>query len=92
MTDKEQILIDGCKVEECTNFRDEVGIGYFKQLAHKTQECDRYRKTLEEIDEMIKEDDCTNCREHYYNQHCADYDKGNILDIINKAKGEKKCQ
>ena len=83
MTDKEQIIIDGCKVEECVNFRDEVSIDstvlknacsiglwqrhyknleesckmsckcdenpncYFKQLARKTQECEKLKNELD---------------------------------------------
>ena len=45
---------------------------------------DRYRKALEEIEEIIKEYDCVNCSE----QHCEDCNKGEIFYIINKAKGE----
>lgn len=50
---------------------------------------DRYRKTLEEIEKIIKEGDCVDCREHYYNQHCEVCDKGEILDLISKAKENK---
>ena len=50
---------------------------YFKQLARKTQECDRYRKALEEIETIAEErkDCCFECKA-----------MKKILDIINKAK------
>lgn len=73
---------------------------YYKQLARKTQElylakneikqleqeCTRYRKALEEIEEYIKEECncvCTDCLEQ------GDCHFQDILDIINKAKGEE---
>ena len=55
----------------------------FKQLARKTHECDRYRKALEEIEEYCN------------NQISLTGDlpfrttESDILDIINKAKGEE---
>ena len=50
-----------------------------------TYELTRYRKALEEIEEIIKEYDCVNCSE----QHCEDCNKGEIFYIINKAKEEE---
>lgn len=80
---------------------------YFKQLAHKTQECeelkqqlefvrthrtvieaecDRYRKALEEIEELA-----TNLRTRtdYHSVDEVNADIDNVLNIIKKAKGEE---
>ena len=53
---------------------------YFKQLARKTQECDRYCKALEEIEGIVKN----------FGSYAAWQEQriNKILDIINKAKGE----
>lgn len=185
MTDKEQIIIDGCNVGGCkylNTFSDSDGYHYycdladdikneycehyrdcyFKQLARKTRECEelfaktyqmwmyyianginnasdlniqhlledlgkitkmlaelcnikdstlsyyagqaldetnRYRKALEEIEELVKSlnenrmcfyddvNDCSNCD---MNTDCNYLRKFKILDIINKAKNEVK--
>ena len=63
------------------------------QLARKTQECDRYRKALEEIEDIAVKNNIT----EFDFGGCADLlkiivnlakDYGDILDIISKAKGE----
>lgn len=66
MTDKEQVIIDGIDVSEC-NFLGEEGICnsdsyfceghtycYFKQLARKTQECEKFRKANDEKNEFLQ--------------------------------------
>ena len=48
---------------------------------------DRYRKALEEIEEYIKKYECDNCEDYVFG--CGDCGTPrDILDIINKAKGE----
>lgn len=52
-----------------------------EQLARKTQECDCYRKALEEIEEIYKNG--------VYDEFNMPLDECDfILDIINKTKGE----
>ena len=105
MTDKEQIIIDGCNVSEClfyqSNFEEDYDVKikhfcsnwhnscesannsncYFKQLARKTQECECYRKALEEIEGYINNQGIDN----KWNMRIQRFRSG-ILDIINKAK------
>ena len=48
---------------------------------------DRYRKALEEIEEYIKKYECDNCEDYVFG--CGDCGTPrDILDILNKAKGE----
>ena len=59
MTDKEQIIIDGCNVSGCVQFTQEgdccnLGGGckgwpncYYKQLKRKEQECEEHRSNAE---------------------------------------------
>ena len=64
---------------------------YFKQLARKTQECNRYRKALEEIEEELKEDmycESQKCGCDDF-EECLKCTKEHILDIISRAKGEE---
>lgn len=53
----------------------------FKQLARKTQECNHYRKALEEIEGIAKN----------FGSYAAWQEQriNKILDIISKAKGEE---
>lgn len=76
------------KTQECEAYKMESEEGREINSELKA-ESSRYRKALDEIEDIIKESDCINCREHYYNQHCEDCDKGEILYIISKAKGEE---
>lgn len=100
MTDKEQIIIDGvyintCLVsEKCKEFETCNIKNILRQLARKAQECeerkeenDRYRKALEEIEEVIKTPCAEDCV-YYELSRCYDCIKTSILDIINKAKGK----
>lgn len=143
MTDKEQIMIDGCNVSEClfyqSNFEEDYDVKikhfcsnwhnscesannsncYFKQLARKTQECEELEEknkvlqklvseleysvqtgielnarccnALEEVEKVINNilNSClgrntVSCRP----AHNVCGDLINILDIINKVKGE----
>lgn len=47
-----------------------------------------YEQVLDEIKRDITST-CENCKQTYYNQHCEECNKGYILNIINKAKGEQ---
>ncbi len=79
----------------CANEALQIGYtAYKKQTEYLLGKSDRYRKALEEIEEIVKElkrDICNNCG--WYNTDncnpignvCGDLIK--ILDIINKAKG-----
>lgn len=63
-----------CEKEDCL----------FKQLARNTQECDRYREALEEIEKVCIQDIYT-----FADGTQVRYDTlDDILDIINKAKGD----
>lgn len=60
----------------------------YQQLNGSITECDRYRKALEEIEEYLKEEcgcECADCLEQ------GDCHFQEILNIINKAKGEGIC-
>lgn len=69
---------------------------YFKQLARKTQECDRYRKALEEIGDLLfqvtgvdfPKDDYVTPAYKEIQTYYRNLQK-QILDIINKVKGEE---
>ena len=66
MTDKEQIIIDGCNVSGCENYRPKDRFTcypyicnchqkpdcHYKQLAHKTQECEELKKQLMQKSEV----------------------------------------
>lgn len=59
-----------------------------QQLDGSVTESDRYRKALEEIEAYIKKYECDNCE--YFTFGCGDCGTPrDILDIINKAKGEE---
>lgn len=64
MTDKEQIIVDGCKVEECVNFRDEVSIdSTVLKNACSIGLWQRHYKNLEESCKMsCKCDENPNCK------------------------------
>ena len=63
MKDKEQIMIDGCNVSGCENYRPKDRFTcypyicnchqkpdcYFKQLARKTQKCEELKAQLNDI-------------------------------------------
>ena len=69
----------------CTETVLQIGYtAYKKQIEYILKENDRYRKALEEIEEEIKKYQCDNCEDY----HCASCDMKDILNIINKAKGE----
>lgn len=93
MTDKENfgkdinVLTKAKLIEQLISKTQECE-GLKKQLefvrTHRTvidAEKDRYRKALEEIEEYIKEEEWS----------LLDYVIRDILNIINKAKGEGKC-
>ena len=66
MTDKEQIIIDGCNVSGCENYRPKDRFTcypyicnchqkpdcHYKQLARKTQECEELKKQLMQKSEV----------------------------------------
>lgn len=112
MTDKEQIIIDGCNVSGCEHVCNTAfgNIGcklpfnkelhccnnpncYFKQLARKEQECEKYKQTLDEFELLITNhiSSCEKCPDNK-NGYCIGIDEcssrclNKILDIINKAK------
>ena len=58
---------------------------YFKQLARRTQECEKYEQALNEIEEFIITDTCEPCKE-LEEDNCDECNGRIILDIINKAK------
>ena len=58
---------------------------YYKQLARKTQECEKYEQALDEIYLIIDE-----IKEQYDIWEISELEQ--IQDIINKAKGEGICQ
>lgn len=80
----------------CTCNCSNVYYCYFKEYQRKTQECNRYHKALEEIEKLVIKTNrglCNNCGwvntiscipSEYI---CGDIKQ--ILDIINKAKGEE---
>lgn len=62
---------------------------YFKQLARKTQECEKYKQTLDEIKEYTRKQFCDNCEDigsTEYSCHCEYCEYQEYLDIISKAK------
>lgn len=64
----------------CKMIRD-LDYGLQKEIEENT----RYRKALEEIEKEIRDFQCDNCEDY----HCETCDMKDILDIINKAKGEE---
>lgn len=72
------------KTQECVLLSENLAIKE-EEARHYLGEAYKYRKALEEIEEIIKEYDCVNCSE----QHCEDCNKGEIFYIINKAKEEE---
>ena len=67
---------------------------YIESLKNKYNENTRYRKALEEIEQELKEDIYCESQECGCDdfKECLRCTKDLILDIINKAKGEGKCQ
>lgn len=77
MTDKEQIIIDGCNVSGCENYRPKDRFTcypyicnchqksdcHYKQLSRKTAECEKYNKALDEIKEYTRKQFCDNCED-----------------------------
>lgn len=95
MADKETI-IDGIDVSGCehcvkmTKYRciiqrdvykylcEENPNCYFKQLKRKEKECEKYEQALDEIEKYL------DAQQKYFDGE----DYHNLLDIINKTKGE----
>lgn len=50
------------------------------------KECGKYKKALEEIESLCKNEACAPCKELEENDHCDECHGKIILDIINKAK------
>ena len=79
-------LADDIKNEYCEYYKD----CYFKQLARKTTECEKYEQALDEIaahyQKVIK--NITNYDDSY-DASISIKALHNISDIINKAKGEQ---
>ena len=94
--ENKKIYVDGVDVSKCYRYQKKTGYCKgafkpeelpfcenfdceFKKLARKMQECDRYRKALEEIEEY-----CNNVLSFT----AVRTTESDILNIINKAKGE----
>lgn len=72
------------KTQECEELKRKV------ELMMDCPDCkvDEYKKALEEIEEYIKKYECDNCEDFVFG--CGDCGTPrDILDIINKAKGEE---
>lgn len=52
----------------------------------------KYKKTLEEIESLCKNEACAPCKELEENDHCDECHGKIILDIINKTNGENQCE
>lgn len=103
--DKEQIIIDGVDVSGCSYYNplgnyncggtkkcSQWSNCYFKQLSRKTQECEKYKQTLDEIKEYTRKQFCDNCEDigsTEYSCHCEYCEYQEYLDIISKAKDGK---
>lgn len=59
---------------------------YYKQLKRKTQECDCYRKALEEIEAATKINCEEICGKNYDTCNDKDCLTKQIIDIVNKVK------
>ena len=76
------------KTEECeelkayTQRQENQRETYYKEFLKLSQECDRYRKALDEIEGIVSKD--------YYDDNWADISTklDEIFNIINKAKGD----
>lgn len=82
MTDKEPIIIDGCNVSGCENYRPKDRFTcypyicnchqkpdcHYKQLARKTQECEELKERLVRTEEDLKYQcvDCMNVKSDRY--------------------------
>ena len=90
MTDK-QIIIDGVDVSGCEYYDknkpsltctceeypcSECYNCYYKQLARKTAECEKYKQALDEIEKYL------DVQQQFFDGE----DYHNLLDIINKTK------
>ena len=78
------------KMLDSTEFRvalTDVRTGEREVWRKLGSKADRYCKALEEIEEYIKKYECDNCEDYVFG--CGDCGTPrDILDIINKAKGE----
>lgn len=95
MTDKEQIIVNDCKVEECVNFRDEVSIdSTVLKNACSIGLWQRHYKNLEESCKMsCKCDENPNCyfKQHARKKHECEQKEKELLSnekIINKLMKE----
>ena len=52
----------------------------------------KYKKALEEIESLCKNEACAPCKELEENDHCDECHGKIILDIINKTKEENQCE
>ena len=83
MTDKEQIIIDGKKYNKCEELKEYIQANQPTGIcetctAKALLENDKYRQSLKEIEEYL------DAQQKYFDGE----DYHNLLDIINKAKGE----
>lgn len=75
------------KTEMYNKAKEDLGLLNGKLVA-KTQECEKLRNALKEIEGEIKKYQCDNCEEF----HCDSCDMKDILDIISKAKEEENAR
>lgn len=68
----------------CRGIKTDQKTCLIAQLEIKSE---KYEKILNEFNEHFK-NECTSCKEQYYNQHCEDCETQYFLDIIGKAKEE----
>ena len=61
----------------------------WRKLGSKAQ---KYKKALEEIESLCKNEACAPCKELEENDHCDECHGKIILDIINKTKEENQCE
>ena len=76
-----------CEVlkEENQELRNSISDSLMFRFTSQDKETDRYRKALEEIEEVIKSPCAEDCV-YYEPSRCYDCIKTSILDIISKAK------
>lgn len=105
LSNQEQLYQNEIEIynQSCLQLRQENDDLYLERLALNTansginallevkeQECDRYRKALEEIEKYTKKYFCENCEDFNtpeYSSHCEFCEYQEYFDIINKAKG-----
>lgn len=82
------------KVEEFNELKRQYKLSCLDcEYKNTKADVDRYRKTLEEIENYTRKQFCDNCEDidsTEYSCHCEYCEYQEYFDIINKVKGEKK--